>query len=70
MKPEEQWTPIDYWNDLQKGDLEAETYIRVGNELAKYAEQLEARATSLDSLALSEKVRGDELESYCDKLAA
>ena len=41
MKPEEQWTPTDYWNDLQKGDLEVETYIRVGDELAEYAAQLE-----------------------------
>jgi len=42
MKPEEQWTPVDYWNDLQKGDLAPETYIYAGNELAIYAAQLEA----------------------------
>ena len=42
MKPEEQGTLTDYWNDLQKGDLEPETYIRVGNELAIHAASLEA----------------------------
>ena len=41
MKPEELWTAVDYWNDLQKGDLEVETYICFGDELAEYAAQLE-----------------------------
>ena len=48
MKPEELWTAVDYWNDLQKGDLEVETYIRVGDELAEYAEQLEAKLTAIE----------------------
>lgn len=43
MKPEEQWTPVDYWKDLSMCDLEPETYVRVGNELAEYATQLEAQ---------------------------
>jgi len=47
MKPEELWTAVDYWNDLQKGDLEVETYIRVGDELAEYAEQLEEENAAL-----------------------
>ena len=48
MKPEELWTAVDYWNDLQKGDLEVETYIRVGDELAEYAEQLEAKLLAIE----------------------
>ena len=48
MKPEELWTAVDYWNDLQKGDLEVETYIRVGDELADYAEQLEAKLLAIE----------------------
>ena len=48
MKPEEQWTPTDYWNDLQKGDLEVETYVRVGNELAEYAALLEAKLAAIE----------------------
>jgi len=48
MKPEELWTAVDYWNDLQKGDLEAETYIRVGDELAEYAAHLEAKLEAIE----------------------
>ena len=48
MKHEELWTAIDYWNDLQKGDLEVETYIRVGDELAEYAALLEAKLTAIE----------------------
>jgi len=48
MKPEEIWTAVDYWNDLQKGDLEAETYIRVGDELAEYAALLEAKLLAIE----------------------
>ena len=48
MKPEELWTAVDYWNDLQKGDLEVETYIHVGDELAEYAEHLEAKLTAIE----------------------
>ena len=50
MKPEELWTAVDYWNDLQKGDLEVETYIRVGDELAEYATLLEAENAALSEL--------------------
>ena len=64
MKPEELWTTVDYWNDLQKGDLEAETYIRVGDELAEYAAQLEeeneALRESMLSIAISSNMEGSE----------
>lgn len=49
MKPEEQWTPVDYWHDLhsEDHDLELETYLRVANDLAEYAAQLEAYCDKL-----------------------
>ena len=47
MKTKEQWTAVDYWNDLQKGDLEVETYIRVGDDLAEYAALLEVENATL-----------------------
>ena len=66
MKPEEQWTAVDYWNDLQKGDLEVETYIRVGDELAEYAEQLEAKLLAIEcgdcALTMLECTCDDEVE--------
>ena len=49
MKPEEQWTPVDYWHDLhsEDHDLELDTYLRAANELAKYATELEAEIERL-----------------------
>ena len=66
MKPEELWTAVDYWNDLQKGDLEVETYIRVGDELAEYAALLEAEnkaaTTHIREIIETTKAQRTEIE--------
>ena len=60
-KPEEQWTALDYWDDLNVDDfdLEPETYVRAGKELAGYAVALEtANADLLEALKDILKILG------------